>query len=315
MGQPGTTSSSRASVLAGHECWTIAVSGWPARTLALLLPLSFCLLGCHRSAPVTRSTTRPTVVSLVPAATDLIVGMGAADHLVAVSNYDRRVGPLADLPRAGDYANIDWERVASLRPDVMIVFMAPERMPPALKRKAEEYHVRLANVRTERLEDVFVQLGVVGEIIREPRKSADAAANLRRQLDAVRTRTAGKTKVRTLIVRESSLLGVVGHDNFLNDLLELAGGENVIDTPGWPEIDKEKLLACRPQVIIHLMPGADEAAVAQARAAWRNLPLPDETQKNIHILTEWHLLQGGVHVGETAAEFAEILHPAVPKGR
>jgi iron complex transport system substrate-binding protein len=246
----------------------------------------------------------------VPAATDLIVGMGAADHLVAVSNYDRRVGPIADLPRAGDYANIDWERVASLRPDLMIVFMAPERMPPALKQKAEEYHVRLANVRTERLADVFEQLGVVGELIHEPEKSAVAAANLRKQLDAVRARSAGKTRVPTLIVREPSLLGVVGRENFLNDLLELAGGQNVIEAPGWPEIDKEKLLACRPRVIIHLMPGADEAAVAQAKAEWRNLPLPEETRKSIHILTDWHLLQAGVHVGQTAEEFTRALYPA-----
>lgn len=236
--------------------------------------------------------------------------MGAADHLVAVSNYDRRVGPIADLPRAGDYANIDWERVASLRPDVMIVFMAPERMPAALKEKAAEYHVRLANVRIERLEDLFEQLGVVGELIHEPEKSAAVAASVRKQLDSVRTRTAGKVRIRTLIVREPSLLGVVGRANFLNDLLELSGGENVIETPGWPEIDKEKLLACRPQAIIHLMPGADQAAVAQAMAAWRNVPLPEETQKNIHILTDWHLLQGGVHVGQTAEEFARLLHPA-----
>ncbi|MFI5380975.1 MAG: ABC transporter substrate-binding protein [Tepidisphaerales bacterium] len=274
------------------------------------MPLAFSLCGCHPAAKTTRPTTRPTIVSLVPAATDLIVGMGAADHLVAVSNYDRREGPIADLPRAGDYANIDWERIASLRPDVLIVFMAPERMPPALKQKAEEYHLRLANVRIERLEDVFGQLRVVGDLVQEPAKAAAVAARLRQQLDAVRARTAGQAKVPTLIVREASLMGVVGRENFLNDLLEIAGGENVIDTPGWPQIDKEKLLACRPGVIIHLMPGADAAAVAQARAAWRNLPLGDETREHIHILTDWHLLQGGVHVGQTAEEFARVLHPA-----
>ena len=60
------------------------------------------------------------------------------------------------------------------------------------------------------------------------------------------------------------------------------------------------------------MAASDEAAVAQTKAAWRDLPLSEETQKNIHILTDWHLLQGGMHVGQTAETFSRLLHPESP---
>src|SRR5512133_3272282 len=56
------------------------------------------------------------VASLVPAATEMLVGMGAGDRLVAVSNYES--SPVVkDLPRVGDYQSTDWETLARLRPD------------------------------------------------------------------------------------------------------------------------------------------------------------------------------------------------------
>ncbi len=275
--------------------------------MALAASLLF-VAGCRPPAAPPGATTRPTVVSLVPAATDLIVGMNAADHLVGVSNFDRRSGPTAELPRVGDYANIDWERIAWLRPNLMIVFMDPDRMPAALHEKAGRYGVRLANVRIERLGDVFAQARAVGQLLNESDKAGELCLRLETQLDSVRRRCAGKPKVPALMVREPSLLGVVGRDNFLNDLLELAGGENVILTPGWPEIDKEMLVSVRPKIIIHLMPEADAAMVSRARLAWDRIALPEQVRKNVHILTEWHLLQGGVHVGATAEALARLLH-------
>src|SRR5205807_2554340 len=63
--------------------------------------------GC-RDGPAA-STSRPSsggamrVASLAPAATDLILGMGAGDHLVAVSNYDAAEIGGRKLPQVGDY--------------------------------------------------------------------------------------------------------------------------------------------------------------------------------------------------------------------
>jgi ABC-type hemin transport system substrate-binding protein len=85
--------------------------------------------GCDRHPAPAAVARHPTVASLVPAATDLIIGMGASDHLVAVSNYDVSRPQTANLPRVGDYQNFDWEQIASIRPDMMIVFMTPDRMP------------------------------------------------------------------------------------------------------------------------------------------------------------------------------------------
>src|SRR4051812_22873297 len=83
-----------------------------------------------QATPAARPIERPTVASLSPAATDLLIGMGAADHLIAVSNWDAENPQTKDLPRVGDYRTIDRERLSELKPDVVVVQWRPDKLPP-----------------------------------------------------------------------------------------------------------------------------------------------------------------------------------------
>src|ERR1041385_4892477 len=170
---------------------------WPIQILAMTIALA--ALGCRKPPPAA-VTKSPKVASLVPAATDLIVGMGAADHLVAVSTFDTQRPEIKSLPRVGDYQQIDWEQIAALRPDIMIVFYSPERKPAAVRQRVEELKIQLLNVHTQRPDDVFAELANLGNALHEPQKAIDEYKQLRNRLDAVRKRTAGKAKVRTLVL-------------------------------------------------------------------------------------------------------------------
>src|SRR5687767_218730 len=78
--------------------------------------------------------TPPTVASLVPAATDLLIGMGAGDHLVAVSNFDTRPDA-GHLARVGDYRSTDWEMLARIRPDVMVIQIDESKVPAGMRQR------------------------------------------------------------------------------------------------------------------------------------------------------------------------------------
>src|SRR5439155_11884124 len=58
------------------------------RTLLLVIAM---VIGCGKTPdpPVpAKKAASPSVASLVPAATDLLIGMGLGDHLAAVSNFE-----------------------------------------------------------------------------------------------------------------------------------------------------------------------------------------------------------------------------------
>src|SRR4051794_40169039 len=88
-----------------HPCLSVANFSFPFWRLGALAFACFLALSCNRApAPATTTTTQtatksPRIASLVPAASDLLIGMGAADHLVAVSNWDTKRPENEKLPR------------------------------------------------------------------------------------------------------------------------------------------------------------------------------------------------------------------------
>jgi ABC-type Fe3+-hydroxamate transport system substrate-binding protein len=252
--------------------------------------------GCDRSPagnpPATRATTSPaivTVASLSPAATDILIGLGAADQLVAVSNFDPARQETKNLPRVGDYQTTDWERLASVHPQVMVTQFGPGRTPPGLRAKADSLHIRLVNVSITRLDDIF---GAIKDL-------ADAIAS-----------TSTGRKIRALIVLDSQAHSVAGRANYLDDLLTIAGGQNVIP-PGesaYPQIDREMLIKLDPEVIFQLLPDSSAQVLQSANQMWQGLSaLQAVRNKQVHIITKTWELSPSQHVADLAQLFADAM--------
>lgn len=285
----------------------------------MLMGLLVALVGCEKpqpraatTSPATSAAGLPTVASLVPAATDLIIGMGAADQLVAVSNYDMDRPEAKNLPRVGDYQRYDWEKLSQIHPDLMIMFYDPGRMPAGLQEHVDALHAELINVKTERLSDIFSAITTLGEKLRQPEKARQASRNLQETLDDVKKQVAGQPILPTLIVTSDEGTLACGPDTFLNDLLEIAGGKNVIknNTPRYPQLEREQIMQLAPEVIMQLLPDATTAVQSQAARFWEALPnVPAVKNKRVCVLTDWYVVQPGYNVGKLAQQFAKCLHP------
>jgi ABC-type Fe3+-hydroxamate transport system substrate-binding protein len=283
--------------------------------LTLTLLLSRCG-GCDRPSnpPSTLtpppSTTRPiTVASLSPAATEILIGMGAGDRLVAVSNFDPARDATRNLPRVGDYLTTDWERLATLRPNLMVTQFAADRLPAGLIEKASGLNIKLINVPITRLDDIERAAVILGEAIGQAASGSAARQALESRIASVRDKSAWR-KVRTLIVVDEAAHGVVGRDNYLNDVLEAAGGENVIRPPSapYPSIDREQLLDLDPEVIFQLLPDASPQVIGAARQVWAGLTqLQAVRNGRVQILTQTFALQPSQHAADLADTIAIVL--------
>jgi len=254
----------------------------------------------------------PRVATLSPAATDLLIGMGAAQQLVAVSNFDAPRDPTRDLPRVGDYEQTDWEQLGSLRPDVMVVQIRPEKLPPGFSQRAEKLGIRLANIRINRLDDVLRVVGQLGEACGRENDARKLAARLTGQFESVKAQVAGSPPVRTLMVLDADGTSIVGANTFLDDLLTMAGGQNVarsLSSP-YPSIDREQLLELSPDAVLVLLPGATENVLKQSRQFWSRMgTVPAAKSGRVHMVTDWFVLLPGAQTGEVARKFAALLHP------
>src|SRR4051812_13914550 len=210
------------------------------------LCLIVALQGCDQSphSPAAAPTKHPTIASMVPAATDILISMGARDHLVAVSNYDTANPGAAGFPRVGDYQNTDWEKLAALKPDIILIQVNEASVPAGLKSRAGDLGAKLVNVRINTLSEIKTSITQLGQVANETDKAAGARAELESRLNRVK-QLANNSNVPTLIVLDDSGKGVVGPGGFLDDLLTVAGGRNVAAELGRPyaTIDPERIAA------------------------------------------------------------------------
>ena len=279
--------------------------------------------GCDRQSqsfpsPAASGPAKITVASLSPAATDIVIGMGRADRLVAVSNYDKDREGVRGLPRVGDYQTTDWERLALLRPGVMVTQFAADRLPLGLVQRAADLKIQLVNLPITRLDDIVAGMVSLGNALGEPQLGTSAAEQLRRRLAAVAKQASGP-KVRAMIVIDDAGKGIAGQENYLNDALEIAGGQNVI-RPGranspWPSIDRELLVDLDPEVIFQLLPDASPQVRGSAQRVWQQLPqLRAVRNGRVHLFTDTWCLRPSQHVADLAERFGKALNEARPAG-
>jgi len=279
-----------------------------------LLLLAFTLSACGKSPPPpSTQPISPAIASMVPAATDLLVGMGAKEHLVAVSTYDRNRSDVGNLPKAGDYETVDWEMLRSLHPSILITQIKPERQSAGFKAKAAELHIEPINIQIENLDDIFKALDTLGDALKDPALASGAKLRMHHRLDAVHERVAGDKPIRTLIFTGTTPDYIAAPGGYLDDLLTIAGGVNAAPATQdhWPKIDREMLLSLKPDAIIQLMPDASPQERDQAAAIWRQYPqIPAVAAGRVYPIYEGYAQQPGWHVTDLAEQFSQCLHPS-----
>jgi iron complex transport system substrate-binding protein len=292
-----------------------------------LLFVTIAWLGCVScdSRPAASPATAPagahgmpsiTVASLTPAGTDLVIGMGAGDHLVAVSNFDFDRPGQPKLPHAGDYQNTDWERLGDLKPTIIIVQMDPDRIPAGFRDRAAAIGAKIVDIQIENLADIGKTLDQLGAALNETAKATAARARLQSRLDSVRRRVGAEPAVATLISLDERGLSAAGPGTFLDEILTIAGGKNVLagTSTHWPSIDKERLGALSPDAVLQLLPGATPQIIQQASEFWDSMPgIPAVAQHRVFQITDDWALTPGIEVADLAEHIAASLHPkAVP---
>lgn len=298
--------------------------GWAVVMTGLLIAAA--VVGCDRGAKPAATgsgaaTTAPMgpirVASLVPAATDVIIGMGGQNHLVAVSNYDAAAVNGVDLPHVGDYQSTDWETLATLRPQVLVIQMDEARLPEAFKSRAASLGMKLVNVRPVTLADALHDVRQLGEAIGETDKAGALATKIEQQLDAVRKRSDAQPRVRALVTLDEEGKSLVGPGTYLDDLLTAAGGDNVAKDLGtsWPAADRETLLRLKPDVVLVLRPGAKANYLDTAKKVWSMMPqIPAGRDGRVYLLSEPYALLPGAHLGDVAEWMQRSLHAPPQNG-
>lgn len=257
--------------------------------------------------------TRPSrIVSLIPAVTEMLFAMGAGDQVLGVSTFDTFPAETATRTKVGGLFDPNFEAILTLRPDLVIVYGSQSELSGRLERlKTPMFSYRHAG-----LADITTTIRALGARVGHGAQAEALATQIERELDEVRRTTAGRIRPKTLLVfgrEEGSIRGlyVSGGVGFLHDMLEVAGGTNVmadIKREGL-QLSLEQLLARAPEVVIELRASEKWSPERQIReaAAWRAVSIPAVRANRVRFLGEDSLTIPGPRVAAAVRLIAAAL--------
>jgi iron complex transport system substrate-binding protein len=249
------------------------------------------------------------IVSMAPNLTQIVYDIGAEDLLVGVTNFCKFPKQARSKQKVGGWLDPNYERVLSLRPDLVLTLEFNGKVATTLRRL--KVPVLVQDCMT--VEDVLRAYDVLGRRLGREKEAAMAKARLSARLQKVRqkARTFEPVPVLFVVDRTPGTLDqiyAVGPGNFVDDLLTWCGGRNILSDAkvSYPLVSKEVLLKRDPAVIVNALAEAQVGPdqLAQEVRVWEKLPsLRAVRDRRVHCFAnEDYLIPG-----PTMANLAEYL--------
>jgi iron complex transport system substrate-binding protein len=275
--------------------------------------------------PIEAQAAPERIISLSPNLTEIIWGVGAFDRVVAVSEFCDFPPEVEKLPRVGGWQNTNLEKVASLRPDLVLL---TDAQAPFVKHHLDGLGIPALVVRAQSLGDIKSAIVQVGRAVGRSAEASRLVAELDAELESVRRLTAGLDRPRVLCVVDrlpGTLrdLYVATSGSFFSELVEIAGGEPLTPPANhqYTKISMEAMVSMDPEVILDIVQSASAptiiigtgAEIAEdPRAVWNQLSDVQAVRNGrVYPMNDLSLVHPSQFVGRAARRFADVIHPEV----
>jgi len=280
--------------------------------------LALTVCGVMLQIGFVRAANPARIVSTSPSITETLFALGLGNRVVGVSTFCRFPSEVLKLPKVGTFLTPDAELIAGLRPDLVVV----HELSTGIDRKLTSLGIPFVVVDRGTLSSVFSSIRQIADAAGEPARGNSLVADIERRLQQVRRRGDGVSHPRVLFIigRNPGTLTdlvAVGAGSYINDLIEIAGGTNVLAIKGQPEyprISMETIVRLDPEVIVDTVDMGETESERRVRqsgnerlwSAYGNLTAVKT--RRLHAATTDALVVPGPRVVEAAEWVATLLH-------
>lgn len=196
------------------------------------------------------------IIVLAPSVLEIAEGLGAMEKVIEVDNFSVMMEePLAaGFEGVGDYQSLNIERIAELDPDILIAITGG---PEDDYNKVTELGIPVYRViDVKGIEGVYEEILNISKIIGKEKEGLELIEDLKSEVESIKSKVGDLTDdERPDIFYEiwNEPLMSAGDDTFINDLIEIAGGKNILSEDGlmgWVEYSIETLIEKDPDIII-----------------------------------------------------------------
>ena len=257
-------------------------------------------------------TKADRIVSLAPNLTEILFALGLEKEIVRVTLYSDYPPAAANKPKAGTFWQPNIEAIIAARPDLIVTLGFEQQKNIAERLKRINYNCLTVDI--EKVNDFYEAVETIGAATGKQHEANELVTNIRDNLDKLSALVGAETKVRVLWVVQREPLRVAGRDTFVNEMIELAGGENAIGPTlhKYPPIGAEQVIVCGADVIIEPSMQQKDLTAQQNRALqyWNKFKnLPAVANERVYVIPGDTVSRLGPRLYEGTETIARCLRP------
>lgn len=210
------------------------------------------------------------IVALYGAFNDILFELGAGDLLVARTNADARDPRLADLPSIGSHMRPSLESIIEAKPD-LVLQMTGRKESGEMVEAARSLGIPALSFALDSFENLFAATLKIGALAGKADEAAKLVASWRERLANIRKQD--DAPVRTFFEIRYPDLICAGGQGIVNDIIEAAGGENIIKLPKkMVRLNEEIVVSADPESYIYQQgPMNPSPEPPESREAWQSI--------------------------------------------
>lgn len=252
------------------------------------------------------------VVSMAPAITEIVFALGKGNTLVGVTKFCDYPPLAKKIAKVGGFLDVNMEALLALAPEIVIAY--PEQYA---KVKFLESRAFVLVVEHQCLSDLFKSIISIGRVLKAENKAQSMVLAMQKKLADIASHIGVRNKIRTLIIAgrnpdELKNMYIIGKNDFLNDLLEIAGGVNAYQGAiNYPSISMETVIFLNPDFILEISAHYEGISDEKVFKLWSPFKMLLAVQnKQIKIIKQSFWLRPGSRVGLIAEELAHLFSQA-----
>jgi len=193
------------------------------------------------------------IISTSPANTEILFALGLEDKVVGVTTYCNYPPEALEKPKIGGFSTVDIELIINSTPDLVL---ASSKTGEENIKKLEDIGIDVIVIDPKNIDEILENIRLIGDLTGNVNEAEELTNNMWERINAVKENAKklkkNNKKPKILYVMWHEPLMSVGKNIKTNDLIEIAGGENIYsDTKiDYPKISLESVIDRNPEVII-----------------------------------------------------------------
>jgi len=211
------------------------------------------------------------VICLIPSVVDIIYSMGAGADVVAISDFTKYPKEALQKPSIGLPLSPSMEAIVAQHPDLVLGSGDLNVLESAAS--LQRLGIPVFMVDPHGVDGIYASILSIGKVLNRAADAAALVARLRARVEVVKTRVAGKSKLRVLMAIWYDPVMTIGKKAFIGDLIEAAGGRSVTDdiAQEWPEVSLESIVSRQPDALLFIKGSKLTAEDLKTRPGWEHV--------------------------------------------